>query len=50
MERTAQTRVGQVHLGVYGCWVMDDDGNLDYVLEEEYTEELAERTEEKRRA
>lgn len=26
--------------GVYGCWVMDDDGNLDYVPEEEYTEEL----------
>ena len=24
----------------YGCWVMDDDGNLDYVPEEEYTEEL----------
>ena len=26
--------------GIYGCWVMDDDGNLDYVPEEEYTEEL----------
>lgn len=26
--------------GIYGCWVMDDDGNLDYVSEEEYTEEL----------
>lgn len=26
--------------GVYGCWVMDDEGNLDYVPEEEYTEEL----------
>ena len=26
--------------GVYGCWVMDDDGNLGYVPEEEYTEEL----------
>lgn len=26
--------------GVYGCWVMGDDGNLDYVPEEEYTEEL----------
>lgn len=26
--------------GCYGCWVMDDDGNLDYVPEEEYTEEL----------
>lgn len=26
--------------GCYGCWVMNDDGNLDYVPEEEYTEEL----------
>lgn len=26
--------------GVYGCWVMDDDGNLDYVNEEDYTDEL----------
>lgn len=26
--------------GCYGCWVMDEDGNLDYVPEEEYTEEL----------
>jgi len=26
--------------GCYGCWVMEDDGNLDYVPEEEYTEEL----------
>lgn len=26
--------------GCYGCWVMGDDGNLDYVPEEQYTEEL----------
>lgn len=26
--------------GCYGCWVMADDGNLDYVPEEEYSEEL----------
>lgn len=26
--------------GCYGCWMMDGDGNLDYVPEEEYTEEL----------
>ena len=26
--------------GCYGCWVMDDDGNLGYVPEEEYTGEL----------
>lgn len=26
--------------GVYGCWMVDADGNLDYVPEEQYTEEL----------
>ena len=26
--------------GCYGCWVMDNDGNLDYVPAEEYSEEL----------
>ena len=26
--------------GIYGCWTMDDDGNLDYVKEEDYTDEL----------
>lgn len=24
--------------GIFGCWVKDDDGNLDYVPEDEYTE------------
>lgn len=26
--------------GCYGCWVMGDDGSLDYISEEQYTEEL----------
>lgn len=26
--------------GCYGCWMMDDNGNLDYIPEEQYTEEL----------
>lgn len=26
--------------GCYGCWLTGDDGNLEYVPEEEYTEEL----------
>ena len=26
--------------GCYGCWVMDDDGNLGYVSEDDYTDEL----------
>ena len=28
------------NFGCFGCWVMDEEGNLDYVHEEEYTEEL----------
>ena len=26
--------------GIYGCWIMGEDGNLDYVKEEDYTDEL----------
>lgn len=26
--------------GIFGCWVRDDDGNLDYVHEDDYTEEI----------
>ena len=26
--------------GAFGCWVMDEDGNLNYVSDEDYTEEL----------
>lgn len=26
--------------GVYGCWMMDADGNLDYVPEAQYTDEI----------
>ena len=26
--------------GAFGCWVMDDDGNLNYVNDDDYTEEL----------
>lgn len=28
------------NFGIYGCWTMDDNGNLDYVPEEEYTDEM----------
>ena len=24
--------------GIYGCWFMDPDGNLNYVHEQDYTE------------
>lgn len=26
--------------GAFGCWVMDDEGNLDYIAEDDYTDEL----------
>lgn len=28
------------NFGIYGCWTMDDNGNLDYIPEEEYTDEM----------
>lgn len=30
----------QYNFGAFGCWTQDEDGNLDYVPEEEYTEEM----------
>lgn len=26
--------------GIFGCWVKDDNGNLDYVPEDEYTDAM----------
>lgn len=31
---------GKYTFGCFGCWTMDEDGNLDYIPEEEYSEEL----------
>ena len=28
------------NFGIYGCWIRDDKGNLDYINEEDYTEDL----------
>ena len=28
------------NFGLYGCWVKDEDGNLDYVHEEDYPDEI----------
>jgi hypothetical protein len=39
--REEQNRsVGKYNFGLNGCWMADDEGNLDYVPEESYTEEL----------
>lgn len=31
---------GKHNFGCFGCWTMDEEGNLDYVHEEDYTEEM----------
>lgn len=28
------------NFGIFGCWIMDEDGNLDYLPEENYTDEI----------
>jgi hypothetical protein len=39
--REEQNRsVDKYNFGLNGCWMADDEGNLDYVPEESYTEEL----------
>ena len=40
MEAGSETRVGQVQLRLFGCWVADGEGGLDYVHEDDYTEEM----------
>ncbi len=32
--------IGKYSFGLNGCWITDDEGNLDYVPEESYTEEI----------
>ncbi len=38
-ERKKQA-VEKYNFGCFGCWVMDEEGNLDYVQEEDYSDEL----------
>lgn len=37
---TTTDRLPQYSFGLYGCWMADDENNLTYIPEEEYTEEL----------
>lgn len=32
--------IGKYSFGLNGCWVMDNEGNLDYIPEDAYTEEI----------
>ena len=38
-EQAAQA-MGTYTFGIFGCWVKDDNGNLDYVPEDEYTDAM----------
>ena len=39
-KRESKREWDKFNFGVFGCWIMDDDGNLDYVPEENYTDEM----------
>ena len=39
-KQNAKREWDKYTFGCYGCWVMGDDGNLNYVPEDDYTEEL----------
>ena len=39
-KRESKRDWDKYHFGVFGCWMMSEDGNLDYVPEENYTEEM----------
>ena len=39
-KREAKRDWDKFNFGIFGCWAMDEDGNLDYIPEENYTEEM----------
>ena len=39
-KREAKREWAKYNFGAFGCWVADDNGDLNYVHEEDYTEEL----------
>ena len=39
-EETEVEKLPHYNFGLYGCWLSDDLGNLSYVPEEEYTDEM----------
>ena len=40
MKDKGATDMGRYTFGICGCWVRDADGNLDYVHEQDYTDEI----------
>ena len=39
-KREAKREWDKYNFGAFGCWVADDNGDLNYVHEEDYSEEL----------
>ena len=39
-KREAKRDWDKFNFGIFGCWTMDENGNLDYIPEENYTEEM----------
>ena len=40
MKEKGESDMGRFTFGIYGCWVRDADGNLGYVHEQDYTDEI----------
>lgn len=39
-NETRKHTLDRYNFGIFGCWMVDNDGNLEYVHEEDYSEEL----------
>lgn len=40
LKSKGESTMGRYCFGIYGCWVTDPDGNLGYVHEQDYTDEI----------
>lgn len=39
-KREAKRDCDKFNFGIFGCWTMDENGNLDYIPKENYTDEM----------
>ena len=40
LKEKGESTMGRYSFGIYGCWVKDSEGNLGYVHEQDYTDEI----------
>ena len=40
LKEKGESTMGRFSFGIYGCWVKDSEGNLDYIHEQDYTDEI----------